>query len=66
MPIWRHGDISQNVHAESGDGTKRQPEGTFIHNVGEQADHSVTFSSYAEHIQTVGSPHSKDGRKENQ
>lgn len=41
------------MEQREGNGTKLQPEGTFIRNVGEQADHSVTFSCYAEHIQTI-------------
>lgn len=34
-------------------GSKLQPQGTFIHNVGEQADQSVTWSCYAKHIPTL-------------
>lgn len=34
-------------------GSKLQPRGTFIHNVGEQADQSVTWSCYAKHIQSL-------------
>lgn len=33
-------------------GSKLQPRGMFIHNVGEQADQSVTWSCYAKHTQT--------------
>lgn len=34
-------------------GSKRQPRGMLIHNVGEQAHQSVTWSCYAKHILTL-------------